>query len=108
MRDVYFDFLQQKKKSLEATSYLVYNQIRDLKEIANQATGKWEKIVLAEIDLLINLNEEAVSFSQASEQLHLLQRHRIITLEEMVHAYSQQDDQKLIEILTKALKNAKN
>jgi hypothetical protein len=102
--DPYFNQLLMKQKQLEATSFLVQNQVRDLQEIARKANGKWLKTVENEINLIIALNNESVGFAEDSIRIHLLQQFRITTLEELVQGYSSQDNQQLIHIIKTAIK----
>ncbi|MFY0605966.1 MAG: hypothetical protein JXR10_04570 [Cyclobacteriaceae bacterium] len=108
MTDPYYTHLLQTKEKWNASSFLLTNQIRDLKEIERATNGKWKTILSDHLAFLPQFNNEAYEFIEASTRLHQLQQFRIALLEETIARMAESPNpyQTLFDL--KKTKNAKN
>lgn len=107
MIDPYLIQLQEAKKRWDTSSILLTNQVSELQNIERSVTGKWKEIIGDHIQFIVNFNNEAFEFIDASMRYHTLQRFENSVLRETVMAYASKDPEQFISMI-KLFRNAKN
>ena len=99
MTDPYYQHLLETKKRWDTSSFLLQNQINDLRKIERSTKGTWKEIIQDHIRFMAQFNNEAFDFIDASMRYHMLQRFTNITLEETVKSYAKQSPDQFIELI---------
>ncbi len=108
MTDPYYTHLLHTRDKWNTSSFLLTNQMRDLKEIERAANGKWKTILSDHLVFLPQFNNEAFDFIESSSRLHQLQQFRIAMLEETIARMAESPNPYKTLFELKKTKNAKN
>lgn len=108
MKDAYYKVLEDKKKRWDASSFLLKNQIDDLRKIEQAAKGQWKQILNDHITFLAHFNNEAFDFIEESMRFHVHSRFQIEMLNETLQSYASHDIELFKNLIKKLRSDATN